>query len=792
MAETPTLVVMHDAQASTGQARIEVGIEGMSCAACAARVERRLLREPGVASASVNFATKTATVRADSGSAARGVSVDAVVRAVEDAGYRAVVPSAEPGAAAGDDGHAHAHGAGALAGVGAGTDEASRRLMVRMVVGAVLATPVVVIAMSHGMVEALDMPVMRWIQLVLTTAVLFWCGGGFFASAWRGLRRGSANMDTLVALGTGAAYGYSVFVMLWPGALAAAHGAHGGAEEGAAHGPAVYFEAAAVIVVLVLVGKFLEARATARTTAAIARLVSLQPRTARVVRGQIEEDVAVERVRAGDVVLVRPGEKLPIDGVVEEGASAVDASMLTGESVPVEKGVGDEVLGGTMNTAGSLRVRVTRVVGDSALAQIVRLVREAQGSKAPISRLADRVSGVFVPTVLVLAAVTFGAWWLLGDAETWLARAVVASVSVLIIACPCALGLATPTAIMVGTGRAAERGIVIRSGASLETAHAITAVVLDKTGTITRGKPELMEVRAAGVDGAGLDEREVLRLAASAERHSEHPLAGAVVRGAAERGIELATPSGFMSIAGSGVQASVGGRAVVVGTSRMLEKRGVRLTMLEEATRLEHAGRTVMFVSVDGREAGLVAVADAVRDGSRAGVERLRAMGLRVVMLTGDNERTAKAVADEVGIDEVFAGVLPGDKEQKVRELQERGEIVAMVGDGVNDAPALVRADVGVAVGSGADVAIEAADVTLLRGDVGAVAEMVAISRSTMRAIRQNLFWAFAYNVVGIPIAAGALFPLTQTMLSPMLASAAMAASSVSVVLNSLRLRAAK
>jgi Cu+-exporting ATPase len=606
-------------------------------------------------------------------------------------------------------------------------------------------------------------------------------------------------MDTLVAMGTGAAYLYSLAATIMPeffagfttGAAAAAHGtpaghATGGA--GAAHMVPVYYEAAAVIIVLILLGKYFEARATGRTTAAIKRLIGLQAKTARVVRDGQEQDVPIEAVIVGDRVLVRPGEKIPVDGTVESGQSAVDESMLTGESMPVEKAAGDSVFGATINTTGALRLVATKVGADSALQQIVRLMQEAQGSKAPIARLADRISGVFVPIVIAIAVVTFGAWWFVSPADTRLSMALVTAVSVLIIACPCALGLATPTAIMVGTGRGAEQGILIKGGEALETAHRLTAIVLDKTGTITHGKPAVTNVTPA----AGFDAAELLRLAASAEQHSEHPLAAAIVREAVGRGVALSEPAQFTAVVGHGVEATVEGKKLLVGKAALLQQRGVSITLADRAAELAASGRTPMFVAVDGREAGIIAVADTIRPESKDAIATMHGLGLRVVMMTGDNRRTADAVASQVGVDQVYAEVLPKDKADKVKALQAEGHIVGMVGDGINDAPALAQADVGLAVGTGTDVAMESADITLMRGDLRAVPQAIALSHATMRAIKQNLFWAFIYNLIGIPIAAGLLYPFTGWLLSPIIASAAMAFSSVSVVLNSLRLARAK
>ncbi|MDX2117898.1 MAG: heavy metal translocating P-type ATPase [Planctomycetota bacterium] len=752
-------------------ARCDLAIEGMTCAACAARIERRLSAEAGVANAHVNFGTKVGTVNYDVAT----MTVERLVELINRLGYQALVPQVESGLR--DtllDARDHA------------ADPS--RLMQKIIVGAVFSVPLVVIAMSHGTIEAFHRPPLgpwlNWLQLALATPVMFWCGWQFHRSAWLGLRHGSANMDTLVALGTTAAYTFSLAATIWPGFFVHA----GGAAAHETHGTLapVYYEAAATIIVLVLLGKYFESRATGRTTAAIRRLIGLQPKTARIERDGREVDVPIDAVVAGDRVLVRPGEKIPVDGKVERGQSAVDESMLTGESVPVEKNPGDEVYGATMNTTGALRVVATRVGADSALRQIVRFVQEAQGSKAPIARLADRVSGVFVPIVLAIALVTFIVWWFAAPLDGRLSMALTTAVSVLIIACPCALGLATPTAIMVGTGLGAMRGILIKGGEALETAHRLTAIVLDKTGTITHGKPAVTDVNRA--EDTGIDDAAFLRLAASAERHSEHPLGAAIVCEAERRGVALVEPDSFSAIAGRGIDAQVDGRAVLVGNAALLSERGIPISSLASAEAIAAQGRTPMFVAIDGRFAGIIGVADTVRPEAREAIAALHARGLKVVIMTGDAKRTADAVAAQVGVDEVYAEVMPRDKAAMVKALQERGLVVGMVGDGINDAPALAQADVGLAVGTGTDVAIESADITLMRGDLRAVAEAIGLSHATMRTIRRNLFWAFVYNLVGIPVAAGVLYPLTGWLLSPMIASAAMACSSVSVVLNSLRL----
>jgi P-type Cu+ transporter len=749
--------------------RISLPVTGMTCAACARRVEKALSGTDGVRAANVNFAAEKATVEYDPDS----VGLERLVGAVEDAGYGVVREEDETPENAREGEY--------------------RSLRGDFLIAAVLSALILAGSLPHMLGFMLPVPIM-WLNLVLlalATPVQFWAGRRFYQGAWGALKHGSADMNTLVVVGTSAAYVYSAVVALAPQLFAGGIGAN------------VYFDTSALIVTLILLGRLLEARARSRTGEAIKRLAGLGAKTARVVRDGEECDVPVEDVAVGDVVVVRPGEKVPVDGVVVSGESAVDEAMISGEPMPVVKRVGDEVIGATINAAGSFRFEATKVGKHTALRQIMQLVEEAQGTKAPIQRLADRISGVFVPVVVAIAALTFVVWLLLGP-EPSFTLALLNFVAVLIIACPCAMGLATPTSIMVGTGKGAESGILIKGGEALEAAHRLTTVVLDKTGTLTKGEPELTDVVATN----GLTEDELLRLAASAERTSEHPLGEAIVRGAKERGLSLAEAEGFRATSGGGVGAQVEGHAVLVGSRRFLVGSGASEDVLApRGEKLALKGKTPVFVAVDGESAGIVAVADTVRSESREAVERLHEMGLEVAMITGDDRRTAEAIARELGIDRVLAEVLPQEKAAEVKRLQSEGQKVAMVGDGINDAPALAQADVGVAIGTGADVAMEAADLTLISGDVRGVARAISLSKATVRNIKQNLFWAFAYNVALIPVAAGILYPFfaggavpealrpflgEYGFLNPVLAAAAMALSSVTVVSNALRLRRVK
>ncbi len=722
--------------------RLEFSVGGMSCAACAARVEKAVRKLPGVVAANVNFALGKLTVEAGP-----DLSAAEIAAAVEAAGYQAAA------AAEGQAGHDRERAA---------REAEIGRQKKLFVISALLSLPLAL----HMLLDIFNIHAALltnpYFQLALATPVQFGAGWQFYRDSVSALRHGGANMSVLVALGTSAAFLLSLYNTV----------------TGVA---AVYYETSAILITLIILGRLLEARAKGQTSEAIRKLMGLAAKTARVVRGGAEEDIPIEEVRVGDIIVVRPGEKIPVDGVVTAGDSAVDEAMLTGESLPVDKKPGDKVYGATINKYGTFRFEAHKIGKDTALAQIIKVVEEAQGSKAPIQRIADVISGYFVPAVVAVAVLTFAAWYFFlapGDVT----RALLNATAVLVIACPCALGLATPTSIMVGTGRGAENGILFKGGEHLEKTYKLTAVILDKTGTVTKGQPELTDfVTLAG------DENELLALVAAAEKASEHPLAAAIVRGAAERGVRpAAEPTAFAAVPGAGVTAAVAGKDLAVGTRRLMDEKGIDIAAsLSTVEDLEAAGKTVMFAAVDGRLAALIAVADTVKESSREAIAALAAMGLEVWMITGDNRRTAEAIARQVGIGHVMAEVLPANKAEQVERLRSQGKIVAMVGDGINDAPALAAADVGIAMGTGADVAIEAGDITLMRGDLRGIAAAISLSRATMTNIKQNLFWALAYNVVGIPVAAAGY-------LSPVLAGAAMAFSSVSVVTNALRLRRVK
>jgi Cu+-exporting ATPase len=726
---------------------LTIPVQGMTCAACSARVQRTLERTPGVSGANVNLMTGSATVSYDPAA----VTPEHLVEAIRETGYGAELAATD-----------------SVVEEMAGAEDARRgreARELRLKFGVSLAATL--------LVTALSLPPHPWLMLGLTLPVVAWAGRHFYVRAWTAFRHRAADMNTLIAIGTGAAFGYSLFVTL-AGRWLAARGI----------APHVYYEAVVWIITLVLLGNLLETRARSRTAAAIRRLIELRPLTARVLRDGRELEIPLAQLRPGDEVMVLPGEKVPADGIVVDGTSHVDESMLTGEPTPVRKGVGDSVIGATINRNGALRLRVQRVGADTVLSRIIRLVHQAQGSKAPIQRLADRIAAVFVPVVIGVAVVTFVIWLLLGPAPAYL-HALVSAVTVLIIACPCAMGLAVPTAVMVATGRGAELGILIKGGEPLERSSRLDTVVFDKTGTLTEGRPTLRRV-------ASDDEAEALRLAASVERRSEHPLAEAIVAAAVARGFALAEPRRFESHTGRGVVGVVDGRQVAVGSRELLADLGVTPDgFAGDAEAFAAEGLTPVLVAVDGRVTAVIGIADAVKPTSRDAVAALRRMGLESVMLTGDDERAAAGVARAVGIERVVANVLPERKLDEIRRLQSEGRTVAMVGEGINDAPALARADVGIALGTGTDVAMEAGDITLMRGDPVGVPRAIALARRTMRVMRQNLFWAFVYNVIGIPIAAGVLYPAFGLRLTPMVAAAAMAVSSVSVITNSLRLRRA-
>ena len=746
-------------------ANLELPISGMTCANCANTIQRRLNKTDGVLEASVNYANEKAVIRYVPGAVTRSE----LVAAVRKAGYDVIE--------AADD--ADLEDAEAAA-----RDAEIRHQTRRFVVGLLFTLPLFLFSMSRdlGLIgHWAHATWVNWLFLVLATPVQFYVGWDYYVGAYKSLRNGSANMDVLVAMGSSVAYFYSIAVLIALTFGSTVLGEH------------VYFETSAMIITLIVLGKLLEARAKGRTSEAIKKLMGLRAKTARVVRQDALVDIPIEEVVRGDIVVVRPGEKIPVDGLVVDGHSSVDESMITGESLPVGKTTGDEVIGATLNKQGLLHIEATRVGRESALAQIIKLVEQAQGSRAPIQRLVDQVSAYFVPFVIATALLTFVIWLLAGQGLT---AALVRMTAVLVIACPCAMGLATPTSIMVGIGKGAENGILFKSSAALEQAHKIKAVVLDKTGTITRGAPAVTDVVTSAA--SPVSETELLRLAASAERGSEHPLGEAIVQAAQEKGLALSAPAGFESIAGHGIVATVDGHRVLLGNLRLMQREAVNLNGLEaKVERLYQEAKTAMWLAVDGQASGLIGVADTIKEGSKEAVAALHKLGLTVVMMTGDNPATAQAIAAEVGIDRVFAEVLPGDKAANVAKLQAEGLVVAMVGDGINDAPALAQADVGIAIGTGTDVAMETADVTLMRGDLRSVPQAIHLSQATMHNIKENLVWAFGYNVALIPIAAGILAPFEWApdflrQLHPILAAGAMAFSSISVVSNALRLRRVK
>ncbi|HEX9043637.1 MAG TPA: heavy metal translocating P-type ATPase [Candidatus Limnocylindrales bacterium] len=770
MKATPDTLPAHATSGPIGPIEIALPIAGMTCASCVNRIERFLNKTPGVTEASVNLATEVATIRYLPDAAGR----DDLVHAIEAAGYELKASAAR------SDEEQAASSALAFEPDAEAVARAREQHELGLQSAVAIAVSLGIMALMFWPQTVVAMTDLNKIVLFPATFVQFWAGRRYYESAWRAARHRGTTMNTLVAVGTSAAWIYSVFVTLWPDVIVAA-----GRE------PVTFFDSGTVIIGLISLGKWLEARAKGETTGAIRRLIGLQAKSARLVRGDEEIDVPLEQVQPGDLLRVRPGEKVPVDGLVVEGVSAVDESMLTGEPIPVDKAAGDEVIGATINTTGTFVMRATRVGRETALARIVELVQRAQGSKAPIQRLADRISGIFVPVVLAIGLATFLAWFVAGP-EPRLTLALISFITVVVIACPCAMGLATPTAIMVGTGRGAEAGMLVRGGEALERAHRVSAAVLDKTGTLTLGKPAVADIVA--VDG--LAARDLLDLAGSVEKGSEHPIGAAILARAREEELGFLSLGGFTAVAGHGVEGWVlqgdMERHVVAGNPRLMADHGVDLAPVAGAAEAAAvAGRTPVYVAVDDRLAGMLAIADPIKPEAADAVQRLTARGVEVWLVTGDHRPTAEAVGREVGIapEHVMADVLPGDKAAKVAELQARGLVVAMVGDGINDAPALAQADLGMAIGTGADVAIEASDVTLVGGDPRGIAGALALSAATMRVIRQNLFWAFAYNVVLIPVAMGVLYPFVGITLNPAMAAGAMALSSVTVVTNSLRLR---
>ncbi|PFX70074.1 copper-translocating P-type ATPase [Bacillus toyonensis] len=730
--------------------KAEFTVSGMTCAACANRVEKRLNKLDGVNKATVNFALESATVDFNPDE----VSVNEMKSTITKLGYKLEVKSDER------DGS---------------TDhrlQEIKRQKKKFIISFILSFPLLWAMVSHfsftSFIYLPDMLMNPWVQLALATPVQFIIGGQFYIGAYKALRNKSANMDVLVALGTSAAYFYSVYLSIQ---------SIGSSE----HMTDLYFETSAVLITLIILGKLFEAKAKGRSSEAIKKLMGLQAKTATVVRDGTEMKILIEEVVAGDIVYVKPGEKIPVDGEIVEGKSAIDESMLTGESIPVDKTIGDVVIGSTINKNGFLKVKATKVGRDTALAQIIKVVEEAQGSKAPIQRVADQISGIFVPVVVVIAIITFAVWMIFvtpGDFGGALEK----MIAVLVIACPCALGLATPTSIMAGSGRSAEYGILFKGGEHLEATHRLDTVILDKTGTVTNGKPVLTDIIVAD----GFHEEEILRLVGAAEKKSEHPLAEAIVEGIKEKKIDIPSSETFEAIPGFGIESIVEGKQLLIGTRRLMTKFNIDIEEVSKSMEeLEREGKTAMLIAIDKEYAGIVAVADTVKDTSKAAIARLKKMGLDVVMITGDNTQTAQAIAGQVGIDHVIAEVLPEGKAEEVKKLQAQGKKVAMVGDGINDAPALATADIGMAIGTGTDVAMEAADITLIRGDLNSIADAIFMSKMTIRNIKQNLFWALAYNGLGIPIAA-------LGFLAPWVAGAAMAFSSVSVVLNALRLQRVK
>lgn len=719
----------------------EISINGMSCASCAARIEASLRKVNGIILFDVNFLTQKANVKFDE----KEISLKQITKHIEELGYSAAT------------------------GVDNKLDENSefRNLRKKFIISAIFTLPILIISMLM-----LEFPFKNYVLLILSFPVILWAGNQFYIQAYKALVYKSANMNTLIAVGTGAAFLYSFVATVFPDLFVSV-----------GQKPEVYFEVATVIITLILMGRMLEAKAKGKTSQAIQRLMGLQPKKARVIYEDIEQDVKIDNLKVGDVILVKPGEKIPVDGEIIEGASSVNESMITGESLSVDKMVGDIVIGATINLTGSFKYKATKVGNDTMLQQIIKLVEQAQNSKAPIQRLADIISGYFVPVVIVIAVITFLLWFFLAPELIRLHYAIMNFVAVLIIACPCALGLATPTAIMVGTGLGAENGILIKSGASLEILHKVQTLILDKTGTITKGEPEVTNIIT------NMDTKEFLFYAASAEKNSEHPLSKAIIKKNELEKISLVDPQNFQSLTGSGVKAIVNGKEILIGNQKSIVENKIDLNFSEEYQNFLNEGKTIVFVSINNKLEGIIAIADAIKPESMSAIKQFKSMGFEVIMLTGDNHKTAQSIAKQVGITRVIAEVLPQDKANVVSRVQGENKIVAMVGDGINDAPALVKADVGIAIGTGTDIAMESSDITLVKGNLLGVVNAITLSRKTLKTIKQNLFFSLFYNILGIPIAAGILYPSFGILLSPMIAAFAMAASSISVVFNSLRLK---